>query len=296
MAINEPQPVGPALRLLGKISRNTPYFRGKWRLQEWLFHRCFKQSGYCEVAPLNRQLEMRCHLSDEVQYAIWMGGEQYERGPKRYFKSRLRNGMVVLDIGANVGFHSLLASRAVGAGGQVHAFEPVRRQFEDLQWNLERNRAANVTANRLIVLDSPGEKVIYLGEPGNSGSASMAFAPEHESEQETVMATTLDAYAEAKALPRVDIIKIDVEGHEMAVLNGAPHTLHTRPILLLEVMHHLPKRAGSSSAELFSATAGLGYAPHAIHLDGHTTPLTAPQDGQIIAFLPRDGGEHSPAR
>jgi len=139
-------------------------------------------------------------------------------------------GDVVFDIGAYVGDTALWFSKAVGSHGKVYAFEPEPRNFEKLKANLERNKVTNVIPLQLALSENEGEMRVATG--GSSSTMTQAGTGT------LVKVTTIDKFAEANKLPRVDFIKMDVEGHELKVLEGAHETIKTfKPSLALSAYH-----------------------------------------------------------
>jgi len=139
-------------------------------------------------------------------------------------------GDIVFDIGAYVGDTSLWFSKAVGPQGKVYAFEPEPSNFEKLKANIERNKVTNVIPLQLALSENEGEMQIT---GGGGGSAITETAGDT-----SVKVTTVDNIVEANKLPRVDFIKMDVEGHELKVLEGAHETIETfKPSLALSAYH-----------------------------------------------------------
>jgi FkbM family methyltransferase len=155
---------------------------------------------------------------------------------------------VLLDIGANIGVHSLLFSSLAGTRGQVHAFEAQRIVYQMLMGNLALNSIENVRAHCVALGGAAGQlrlpKVDY-GKPWNiggmaleSGDTASQFAagaagPAYASQGEAVPVMALDSFN----LERVDFIKLDVEGMEHDVLRGAIRTLErSRPLMQVEWM------------------------------------------------------------
>ncbi len=282
-----PQNIGLPLRWLGALSRGTPYFKGKWRLIDWLFHRWLKKTGYSEVIEFNRGITIRCNLWDEVQNGIWWGGTNYERRESLYMRKVFQPGIVFLDVGANIGYYSLLAVSELAGDISVHAFEPVSRQHAGFCENIERNRIRNIRLNKLIVSDTCARQAIHLGESWNSGSASISTTYDGSTDVEEVDSITLDAYCRQQNLSRVDVIKIDVEGHEMSVLKAATEVLAKfRPILFIEVRDANLRDARSSREALYAFLAAAGYQPFAITPNIELRPIQSPVDGSLIVFKP----------
>lgn len=162
------------------------------------------------------------------------GFEEVEREERAFYNSHIRDGMIVFDVGANVGKLTLLFSKLAG-GGSVHAFEPTKAIFDEL--NAAVAAATNVTANRLALSDRPGTVDLYCYDGPFRAFNSMADRPLADYgvdagpvRHEAVEATTLDAYCAAAKVTRIDLLKIDVEGAELQVLRGAQGMLAAKRI------------------------------------------------------------------
>ena len=138
---------------------------------------------------------------------------------------------VVLDIGANIGNHTL-AFATVAA--RVHAFEPIPRIHALLCRNVEQNSLTNVRLHALALSDSEGEATIHMVQSGNFGASSFDKRSEG-TEAVTVQRRRGDALLAELGVDRVDFIKIDVEAHEVFVLRGLMQTLRQqRPVITME--------------------------------------------------------------
>lgn len=150
----------------------------------------------------------------------------YEREQTALFEQLLRPGATVLDVGANVGYYTLLASVLVGEGGRVHAFEPEPRNAGFLRDHVRINGRGNVTVQQAAVSDRAGTARFDFGSGSGTGHLADAGAIE-------VRTLRLDDYCAEHGLAP-SALKIDVEGAEMSVLEGARETLaRHRPILFL---------------------------------------------------------------
>ncbi len=282
-----PKRVGPLLGALGFLSRRTPYFRGKWRVTGFIFERWLLRTRRQQIVKLARGMRINCKLWDEVQNAIWWNGANYERKESKFIRRYLKPGMVFFDVGSNVGYYTLLAAPIVGQHGKVHAFEPVSEQHADLRANLERNQLQNVVPERLIVTDRTGTMEINLGSEDNAGTASVNLVYRADHPTERVDCTTLDGYLRERGVKQLDVLKIDVEGHEPHVLRGMTETLRTlRPLLLVEVRGEMLEEVGSSREELFAQIAAHSYVPYALTRGGWPRPMAIPADGNLIVFSP----------
>lgn len=165
-------------------------------------------------------------------HGCWLGTYEWTR--QQAMVAVVRPGMVVYDLGANVGFYTLLAARLVGPAGLVVAFEPLARNLEYLRRHLALNGSDNVTVIDAAVSDRVGCARLR-GEHG----ASARLGADGEIAVRTV---TLDELVFGQGRRPPSVIKMDVEGAEVDVLRGAERTLAVwRPILLLST-HNLGLR------------------------------------------------------
>ena len=252
---------------------------------DWIFLRWFTNKRLWDDVQLNARTAIACNLWDEVQFGIWWGGETYELRQARYFMSLLKPGSVVFDIGANVGYYSLIAAPLVGSEGRIYAFEPVSHQFGRLKDNASRNGFCQILPYKLALSDKPGEAVIHLDNEFNTGAASLRPPGPKNILDEIVTCVTLDDFVESEALERLDVIKIDVEGYEVPVLDGGRKTLERfHPVLLVEVREDIQRLAGFSRQELFDWLVARNYLPFRISSNARLAPIKEPEDAPLIAF------------
>jgi FkbM family methyltransferase len=194
---------------------------------------------------------------------------EWENWDKRVYLSFIQSGNTILDIGANVGAHTIAFSRLVGKEGTVLAFEPVPANFDRLRETVRRrSRAANIRLFQLAVGDPgfPNEPAL-IKVPGDDFSQASLMAHSAESwEGEpdvrtfACAITSLDAELAVNPVSRVDFIKIDVEGGELNVLKGAVETLSKyRPLLYCEMYEKWTASFGYASADIFAFARSLGY-------------------------------------
>jgi len=172
-------------------------------------------------------------------------GHIWEPAETEIFRLSVKAGMTVVDIGAHVGYYSILASQLVGPTGQVYAFEPTPETLKLLHQNMTLNQVTNVQVLAAAVSDGIGTTLLYLDKvsPGSNttsgGSSDKAI---------TVSTITLDSIL---GDTKVDFIKIDIEGGEVKALKGMTKTIENNPNLQLmtEVYPDGLKRANSSLEE-----------------------------------------------
>lgn len=187
------------------------------------------------------------------------------------FLSRLKEGFVVLDIGANVGLISLLTAKKVGKTGRVYAFEPVPDIFVRLQENIALNGFNNIEPVPLALSSQRGMATISISHDG----ASSLFRRVSDEFIE-VPTERLDDFVEREGIERVDAIKLDVEGAELHVIRGADKTIRRfKPIMMVEINPDTLKAAGTTPQELFETIVSYGYKAHVIR-KGKAVPVTQP--------------------
>ena len=169
------------------------------------------------------------------EHGYWLGS--YEMKKRLAFEQTIIPGSVVFDIGANVGYYSLLAAVLSGPGGKVFAFEPLLRNVDYLRKHVAINHMDNVTVIEAAVSDHDGEASFQLG-------ASDAMGHLSDRGEIKVKMVCLDALLEAGEIPLPDFMKIDVEGAEFDVLIGSQKILAAcKPVLFLDTHSreaHLP--------------------------------------------------------
>lgn len=145
-----------------------------------------------------------------------------------------RPGDHVLDLGANIGFHTLALARTVGPQGRVTAVEPQRYCFQLLCANVTLNQMVQVHCLRAAVGDQTGTCAVPVNDPAtlhNAGATEVSLTP-GPGQTDAVPLITVDSLA----LPRCDLIKVDTEGFEDRVVEGGLGTLaRFRPVLYIEV-------------------------------------------------------------
>ncbi|HEX2052615.1 MAG TPA: FkbM family methyltransferase [Actinomycetota bacterium] len=184
-------------------------------------------AGRREVLQVRDGLLKGALLDVDVRKQRDMIAGTYESEVQRLLSEHVRPGQVAFDVGAHLGFFTLLLARLVGDGGRVVSVEPDPFLGPKLQANLEKNDASNVTVVRAAAGTVAAERRFVSGGGGGIGHLG-------DEGDLQVDGTTLDDLARRFGTP--DLVKIDVEGGEVEVLRGAPELLSTgRPVVVVEV-------------------------------------------------------------
>ena len=173
----------------------------------------------------------------------------------------VRAGDVFYDVGANVGFFSVIAARFVGPSGSVCAFEPVAENVVAIRKNAALNSFNHLRAFEVAVGATGREQELFLTEwDGGSSLSTSAVRPSEPASRRTVRVVPLDDFIAAEKLPCPTFVKIDVEGAELEALQGMERTIsEAKPKLLYEVDDGDRRSFQRRWQELDSYVAGLGY-------------------------------------
>ena len=212
----------------------------------------------------------------------------YEIRETNYVRKILREGDVFVDIGANIGWFTVLASAGVGASGQVFAFEPSRRIHQHLADNVGINNCGNVVLERLALSDASGSAILANANPRNDGMGSIVHGGRTGEEVRT---QTLDAYFEGRDAGTIDLVKLDVEGAEMFVLRGMRGLLAAGRVrrILFEYHRGQQAAAGEPPQIIFEFLREFGFEFHALNYFGNTRPLRSYEDlvySNVVAMQP----------
>ncbi|MFP6777889.1 MAG: FkbM family methyltransferase [Alphaproteobacteria bacterium] len=212
--------------------------------------------GAGEVAEVRRNgLNWRLELGEGIDFAIYLLG-RFERDTQRQYERLLRPGDVALDIGANIGAHTLPISRLVGKTGCVHAFEPTAFAFAKLQANIACNAdlAERIKVRQILLRDGVGDTppaALAASWPLGIRLGGHSVHGGHDMTTAGATVETLDSYAVREEIERIDFIKLDVDGNECQVLRGGQSTLRRfRPPIILELAPYVFS-SGQNSFETF---------------------------------------------
>jgi FkbM family methyltransferase len=221
------------------------------------------------VVRLKSGRRMYVDLRSGVSRGIFAKGEF---DPKVFepLRGALKPGGTFLDVGANVGFYSMLALDAVGPGGEVHAFEMDERPRRCLRKTIARERIPNLFLHEFAVGGRDGDIGVAMHEDsGNSGIVETGG-------QRQIAMRKLDTWRLESGTRNIQAIKMDIEGAELPALQGAEQLLRAeRPLLVCEADEELPKRFGYRKKQLLEYLAGLGY---------RVEPLAETWSPTVVAF------------
>jgi FkbM family methyltransferase len=197
------------------------------------------------------------HVDDQIiQYGI------FEPHSTKIVKSILHQGMTVLDVGANFGYYSCLFSKLVGIEGSVYCFEPTNFFRNRLNENLIANNFNNVYVSEFALSDTLENITITI----SGDTASCHWVPDFDKTSTSVITTEmikaipLDEFLLNKNINNIDLIKVDIDGHEIKFIKGAFNTIKKyQPKILMEVSPIHLHEAGFSLVDCWNIIQDIRY-------------------------------------
>lgn len=230
------------------------------------------------IVTIRPGLQMWLH-PEEHPHSGYLGSYPfglYERGTVLVFERVLREGMTVVDVGAHLGYFTLLAARAVGGRGRVYAFEAVPDNFSLLVKNIELNGCGYVTPVLKAVSSTTGTTQFYLSEKLSSSGSLFGHAGSRTIMVDT---TSLDDFFEKEGWPLVHLMKMDIEGAEMFSIAGARKFFaRNRDLkLVTECSPGRLERAGVKVEAFLDCLRALGFRVSVIGEKGDLRPVRLPE-------------------
>lgn len=235
------------------------------------------------------------NLAEGIDLAVYLG--MYEPSTARALARLIRPGARVLDIGANVGVHTVHMARLVGPRGRVFAFEPTTFAFEKMKRNLQINPGLQqrVVATQCFLGRAdfaPAPISVYAGWPLRGGTD---LHPKHLGQPKStdgIPSRTLDALLQEYGNPAIALVKLDVDGYECDVLAGSRRMRERdKPVFVMELAPYVLEEHGTSLDELLAYFTPLGYRFYEERCAGRSMSteeiLRATGDGSSVNVIAR---------
>lgn len=203
---------------------------------------------------------------DDVAMSGYLVLGSYEPETIKHFKDSLKEGATAVDIGTNIGYYTIIAGKKIGPRGKVFAYEPNRDSFNLLKQNIEINNFCNVTPVNIALSDSLGKRVLYFGD----NKCTHSFADNRKTGKNEIVATdTLDNSLKKYGSPKIDVLKMDIEGAEILALEGMAETIKRSPGLAIftELYPKAIRRLGRSPVEFLEKMRDFGFSISVIDED-----------------------------
>ena len=197
--------------------------------KHWPFNKIMKQieSSFIEKSVKIQGHTMFLDKHDNLGLSI---NPIYGESDTEFVKKVIKKNDIVLDIGANIGYYSLIFAKLVGDSGKVFSFEPESENFKILKKNIEVNGYNNVILEQKIVSNADGKSTLYVSEKAGS---HRIYKPDNYVESLEIESISMDSYIEKNNIKKINFIKIDVEGAELNVLQGIQKILDSNKHIIL---------------------------------------------------------------
>ena len=274
--------------LLAKIFRllfKVPFFQKRFfGIHKRIFSPLNLFKGVVQVIKFKKEIYLELHVDDWIQENIYFLGK-YEEAELLFIQSSLQKGDVFIDIGTNIGLHSLFSSKLVGEKGIVVSFEPFSKNFTAFKKNILLNKSLNIIPENIAISNTEKSiEIFYNSEESNLGMAS-SYLTEH-SDSETIKAVSLDSYLRDNPLQKINFIKIDIEGGEYNALLGMKNTLTTfYPTLLIEMLENNEVNQPNNNENITNYLEKIGYKKYYINNDGSLELDEINKDRMNFAFV-----------
>jgi FkbM family methyltransferase len=267
-------------------SRRIARFLHKSWHEKFTTARFVGRKSLAKIPYLFVPVRMKMSVNDEIQF-WWSyivpffdatrGFFDYcghDLGDLRFLWRNLKPGNVFLDIGAHHGVYSIVAAKRLGSNGTVVAFEPSAREYRRLRLHLRLNRLRSVRAEPLAVGSAAcTQRFFQIMSGDNTRGGFRPPASDDRVSEISVETVRLDDYVSQSPLKRVDLVKLDVEGGERAVLGGASLVLTKfRPIFICEVLDATTQAWGYKAREIILMLQSFNFNWFEIRLDGSIVP------------------------
>ena len=250
----------------------------------WVRGICFSNAPVIAKLGRGSGLKIRVYPHDVIGKNIYKYGV-FEADEVNLIMTLLEPGMIFLDAGANIGQYTVLGASRVGDTGRVHAFEPSPRVFKQLQYNVELNVLSSVCVlNNMALSNESGTARLSQCAPGAEVYGSLGNAHwvrEPIIGYTEVVTATIDSYCTSMQVPRVDLIKMDIEGAELLALRGSERILRgpASPAIVLEMADANTAGFGYEAIETWDYLGALGYKFYSFERrDGTLVPAVRPSD------------------
>jgi FkbM family methyltransferase len=265
--------------------------RGVNRLLKMIYDPNKRQGDYFDIVmEYDSQLLIHINTSSLIEWILFFYGS-FESEIDKMIKRLLQSGGVAMDVGANIGCHTLIMAAQVGPRGKVVAFEPCPDIFGRLQDNIFLNNFNNVILLPWALSNISGELPLHLPRRDvfNRGTASLYFSDDWHGENKVLVPVkTIDEVVADEKLERLDLLKIDTEGNELKVMMGGEDSIKEyRPYIIFEYSINGWESSGYVLDNGYELLTRLNYSLYVIRR-GYLTKMEygVPQETNILA-VPR---------
>jgi len=229
----------------------------------------------------------RSQFSQKIMWNSLSNAQPYEPETTQFVERVLKEGDCVVDIGAHIGYFSLLAAKIVGEHGTVLSFEPEKKNYNQLKQNIAMNGLTKIKTFNIALSSEKKEGKLFVNSDNDGGHAlwdisthSFNKKSRHDHVKQAVTIATLDRIIQAESIDRIHLIKIDTEGTEHNILQGSLNTIKRCkiPYIICEINRFGLKQMGTTETRLREFMKELGY----------ETYLIRPEEPKLLRLSPGD--------
>jgi len=229
---------------------------------------------------------MQVNPSEHIQQQLFWYGH-YEKEIGDLINEILQPDDFFLDIGANIGYFSLLAA-IHQPSAKVISFEPVTTVFKLFEENISLNNVSNIKTINAAVGEKDDEKEIYISTDDNTGMSSFQKTENYSGKKEKVKVIAIDSWFRSSGLSKIDLVKIDIEGSELSALKGMNEMLlNFKPLLIVEINPDTLRLFNHGSVDIINYLKQLGFDGFLISKTGklETTNKNLLQNACNVLFI-----------
>ncbi|HEX6224854.1 MAG TPA: FkbM family methyltransferase [Chryseolinea sp.] len=206
-------------------------------------------------------LDFQVEIHDAMGRRIFKRGSLHPDHTSFLLTLPFGDGDVILDIGANIGWYSIVLKNNINRKVMFYAFEPEPLNFELLKKNIEHNRISNIEAVNKAVAEKSGQSTLFLYHPKNSGRHSLLDINPQTNKSIQVETVNVEDFLRDRNVDfkKVKLIKIDIEGYEVFALKNAAELLQQLPYMFIEYSPVLIRKGGQDPANFIRWLADFGF-------------------------------------
>ena len=238
-------------------------FKGMQRILNFIFPPSNENKISTVIDDYDGDLKINIDTSSFLEWFLFFKRD-YESDVIKLIKKILKPGSIAIDVGANIGIHTLVMSNKIGRNGKVLAVEPQPEILERLKSNISLNNIKNIQVLPIALSSKPGKVILYTHSDKYNNKAQSSFYKNHAENNLTrkirVSVKTIDQIINDEKLKKVDFIKIDTEGNDFNVLKGAEKTIcNHKPFIVFEYEKKCWNLSDSKLESAFQFLKGLNY-------------------------------------
>jgi FkbM family methyltransferase len=265
-------------------SQRFPFPKRGWKYFQSLL-RLFRIATKVYKKKIFNGLFLYVNATDHIQKSVFWYG-YYEKNVSLLWQSLIKEDSIVVDIGANIGYFSLLAA-AKARSGRVISFEPVSLFRKQMAKNLDLNSVHNFELLPYCVSNKNELREVFIAGDDNLGMSGLHPPENFSGNKETVECIVIDDWRKNRSLPPVNFLKIDIEGAEKKALEGMTQLLRNdQPVIFIEIIDSLLSKFSSSATEIYSLLEQHHYKAYEIITPTLLQRIHDHKEGYDIVCLP----------